>query len=341
MIAVLGGGATLGIAVQALVLFFFWRRVGLTFRFDFRWRGVNLGSAGRAASWTFAMLLLTQAAGIIETNVANTVGTSGNYASVAAMTQSWLIFMLPHSIIAVSIVTAFYTRMAEHAREGNVASFRSDFSAATRSIAALISFFSVAIIVAAYPIACVFTTDYVQMGNVLIGYAVGLVPFCVLFVIQRAFYSLGDTRTPFLFTIAQVFLIVTGVLLCLLITPEFRAMSIALTVSVAGTVQAIIAAFLLRRRLHGFDGRRIFSGLWRFLLSALIAGGVGAYVLWVLGAYTHGFAVSGKIAAVIAIAVVGIVMVAVYSGMLRVLRAEEFGAAWSVVRGRINRFTRR
>jgi putative peptidoglycan lipid II flippase len=64
-------------------------------------------------------------------------------------------------------------------------------------------------------------------------------------------------------------------------------------------------------------------------------------VLWVLGAYTHGFAVSGKIAAVIAIAVVGIVMVAVYSGMLRVLRAEEFGAAWGVVRGRINRFTRR
>jgi putative peptidoglycan lipid II flippase len=64
-------------------------------------------------------------------------------------------------------------------------------------------------------------------------------------------------------------------------------------------------------------------------------------VLALLGGYTQGFAVDGIIAAVLSIAAVGVVMVAVYSGMLRVLRAEEFGAAWGVVRGRINRFTRR
>jgi putative peptidoglycan lipid II flippase len=341
MIAVLGGGATLGIAVQAVVLFFFWRRVGLKFRFDFRWRGVDLGTAGKAAGWTFAMLLLTQLAGVIETNVANTVGDTQHIASVAAMTQSWLIFMLPHSIIAVSIVTAFYTRMAEHAREGNVASFRADFSTAARSISALISFFSVAIIVAAYPIARVFTGDYTQMGNVLIGYAVGLVPFTILVVIQRAFDSLGDTRTPFLFTLAQVAVVISGVLLCLLVAPEYRAMSIAFAVSAAGTVQAAIAAVLLRRRMRGIDGRRILRGLWRFLLSAIVAGAAGALVLALLGGYTQGFAVDGIIAAVLSIAAVGVVMVAVYSGMLRVLRAEEFGAAWSVMRGRINRFTRR
>lgn len=336
MIAVLGGGATLGIAVQALVLFFFWRKVGLTFRFDFRWRGVNLGSAGKAAAWTLAMLVLTQLAGLIETNVANTVGAGGRYASVAAMTQSWLIFMLPHSIIAVSIVTAFYTRMAEHAREGNVASFRTDFSTATRSIAALISFFSVAIIIAAYPIARVFTSgDYAAMGNVLIGYAAGLVPFCILFVIQRAFYSMGDTRTPFLFTLAQVVVVIAGVLLCLLVAPQVRAMSIAFAVSLAGTVQAIIAAVLLRRRMHGVDGRRILRGLWRFLLSAVVAGVVGMLVLALLGAYTRGFAVAGILPAMLSIAAAGVAMLAVYSGMLRLLRTEEFANAWNLLRRRL------
>nr|WP_205864903.1 lipid II flippase MurJ [Planctomonas sp. JC2975] len=337
MIALLGGGATLGIAVQALVLFFFWRKVGLKFRFDFKWRGVDLGTAGKAAGWTFAMLLLTQLAAVIETNVANTVGDSNHFASVAAMTQSWLIFMLPHSIIAVSIVTAFYTRMAEHAREGDITSFRTDFSTATRSISALISFFSVAIIVAAYPIARVFTEDYSQMGNVLIGYAAGLVPFCILFVIQRAFYSLGDTRTPFLFTLAQVVVVIAGVLLCLLADPQYRAMSIAFAVSAAGTVQAIIAAFLLRRRVRGFDGRRIFRGLWRFLLSALVAGGAGFLVLFLLGGYTSGFAVHGIITSVLSIAAVGVVMLAVYAGMLRLLRTQEFGAAWAMVQGRLPR----
>ena len=342
MIAVLGGGATLGIAVQAVVLFFFWKKVGLKFRFDFRWRGVDLGTAGKAAGWTFAMLILTQIAGVIETNVANTVGDTQNVASVAAMTQSWLIFMLPHSIIAVSIVTAYYTRMAEHAHRGDLASFRSDFSTATRTISVLISFFSAAIIVAAYPIATVFTpAAYSQMGNVLIGYAAGLVPFCVLFVIQRAFYSLGDTRTPFLFTLAQVVIVIAGVLLCLLVTPEYRAMSIAFAVSAAGTVQAVIAAVLLRRRMRGVDGRRIVRGLWRFLASAVAAGVAGLIVLALLGAYTSGFAVAGILPAVVSIAAVGVVMLAVHAGMLRVLRTEEFATAWALVRGRLPRHSLR
>ncbi|QDZ15526.1 hypothetical protein FPZ11_12825 [Humibacter ginsenosidimutans] len=335
MIAVLGGGATLGIAVQALVLFFFWRRVGLTFRFDFHWRGVDLGSAGKAAGWTFAMLIGTQVAGLIETNVANTVATL-NVASVTAMATAWLIFMLPHSIVAVSIVTAYYTRMAEHARAADHASFRSDFSTATRTISLLICFFSVAIIVAAYPISVVFTTaSYVQLGNVLIGYAVGLVPFCILFVIQRAFYALGDTRTPFMFTLVQIAIAIAGVLLCLLIVPEYRAMGIALVVSGAGTVQAVVAAFLLRRKLRRLDGRRILGGLWRFLASAVVAGGAGLLVVWLLGGYSDGFAVQGKLTAIVSIAVIGVVMLAVYAGMLRVLRTQEFGAAWAMVQGRI------
>ena len=336
MVAVLGGGATLGIAVQAVVLFFFWRKVGLKFRFDFRWRGVDLGTAGKAAGWTFAMLILTQIAGVIETNVANTVGDSGNVASVAAMTQSWLIFMLPHSIIAVSIVTAYYTRMAEHAHRGDFTSFRADFSTATRTISVLISFFSAAIIVAAYPIATVFTpTAYSQMGNVLIGYAAGLIPFCVLFVIQRAFYSLGDTRTPFFFTLAQVVVVVAGVLLCLLVAPEFRAMSIAFAVSAGGTVQAIIAAVLLRRRMHGVDGRRILNGLWRYVLSAIVAGAAGFALLLLLGGTTGGFAVANRLTAVVAIAAIGVVMLLIYSGMLRLLRTEEFALAWSALRSRM------
>src|SRR4051812_26118593 len=93
MIALLAGGATLGIAIQALVLFVFWRRVGLRFRFDFSWRGVDLGTAGKAAGWTFAMLIATQVAGLIESNVSNSAGP--DFAGLFAMQNAWLIFMLP------------------------------------------------------------------------------------------------------------------------------------------------------------------------------------------------------------------------------------------------------
>lgn len=325
MVALLGGGATLGVAAQALILFFFWRRVGLRFRFDFRWRGVNLGSAGKAAGWTFGMLIATQIAGVVETNVANSTG-NGN-AGLFAMNNAWLIFMLPHGIIAVSIVTAFYTRMAEHAHRGSTAEFRDDFSSAARSIMFLIVLSSAVLIVLAFPVARVFTPDYSAMGVVLIAYLVGLVPFSLVFMAQRAFYSLGDTRTPFLFTLAQTLLVVLGVLTCFAVPASFRAAAVALVVSLASVVQAALAFVLLRRRTGGVDGRRILSGLWRFLLAGLAAMIAGVGFLVLLGGVGEGaFPVSGPITAIVASVVVGAVMVIVYVGFLAIFRSSDLEA---------------
>ncbi|MFJ3490262.1 murein biosynthesis integral membrane protein MurJ [Leifsonia aquatica] len=338
MVALLGGGATLGVAVQALILFVFWRRVGLRFRPDFRWRGVNLGHAGRAAGWTFGMLMATQLAGLVETNVANSTGT-GN-AGVLVMNNAWLIFMLPHGIIAVSIVTAFYTRMAEHAQQESVARFRDDFSSAARSIMFLIVLSSAVLIVVALPIARVFTPDYQAMGLVLIAYLVGLVPFSLVFMAQRAFYSLGDTRTPFLFTVAQSIVIVIGVLACFAVGPEFRAAAVALVVSIASVIQAVLAFALLRRRVGGVDGRRIASGLWRFLLAALAAMVAGAGFLVLLGGVEPGaFPVSGILGAIVSSAVVGVVMLVVYVGFLAIFRSSDLEAGAGPILDRLRRRT--
>ena len=334
MIALLAGGATLGVAVQALILFVFWRRVGLRFRFDFGWRGVNLGSAGKAAGWTFGMLIVSQIAGLIETNVANSAGAA--YAGSFVMSNAWLIFMLPHGIIAVSIVTAFYTRMAEHAHRGSVAQFRDDFSRAARSIMFLIVLSSVVLIVVAYPVARVFTPSYQAMGNVLIAYLIGLVPFSLVFMAQRAFYSLGNTRTPFFFTVAQSIVIVVGVLACFAVPADMRAAAVALVVSIASVVQAALAFALLRRRTGGVDGRRILSGLWRFLVAGLAAMIAGAGFLVILGGVGPGaFPVSGPIPAIIASAVVGVVMLIVYVGFLAILRSRDLEAGLAPVLNRL------
>jgi putative peptidoglycan lipid II flippase len=330
MVALLAGGATLGIAVQALVLFVFWRRVGLRFRFDFGWRGVNLGTAGKAAGWTFAMLIATQLAGLVETNVSNSAGP--DFAGPFVMQNAWLIFMLPHGIIAVSIVTAFYTRMAEHAHQGAVTSFREDFSSAARSIMLFIVFASAALVVTAYPIARVFTSEYQAMGLVLVAYVVGLVPFSLVFMAQRAFYSLGDTRTPFFFTLAQVVVIVAGVLVCFAAPPSQRAAAVALVVSVASLVQAILAFVLLRRRTGGVDGTRILASLWRFVVAGVAAMVAGAGFLVILGGTAPGaFPVSGPIAAIAATAVVGVVMLVVYIGFLAILRSSDLEAGLAPV----------
>ncbi|MFF1632325.1 murein biosynthesis integral membrane protein MurJ [Leifsonia sp. NPDC058248] len=337
MVAILAGGATLGVAAQALILFYFWRRVGLRFRFDFGWRGVNLGHAGKAAGWTFAMLIATQVAGLIEVNVANSSGPA--YAGPLVMSNAWLFFMLPHGIIAVSIVTAYYTRMAEHAHRGDILSFRSDFSSGARSILLLITFCAAVLIVLAFPISSVFMHPfYEQMGLVLIAYVIGLVPFSIVFMSQRAFYSLGDTRTPFFFTLIQVVVIIIGVLLCFSVAPDLRAAAIALVVSIAGGIQAIIAVVLLRGRIGGVDGRRIAAGLWRFLVAGLASIIAGAGFLVLLGGVGRGaFPVSGLFSAIVSMAVVGTVMLIVYVGILSLLHSRDLEAGLAPILTRVGR----
>ena len=321
MIALLGGTATLGIAAQAFVLLFFWRRAGLTFRPDFRWRGVGLGKTGKAAAWVFGMILVTQLAAIVETRVAT---MASGEASLGALKYAWLIFMLPHSIVTVSIATAYFTRMSGHARDGDLASVRADVSASLRAILLIMVFSAVGLAVLAYPFSAVFGGGFAEisaLGNVVIAYLIGLIPFTILFVLQRVFYALEDTRTPFFMQVLQSVVFVVGVLVAALLPTQWIAVGIAITMTFAGTVQSVVAAAILRRRLGSLDaGPIVRQGLW-FFGAAVAAGAVGAVVVWTMGGFTPGgFAIATRIGGGVTLAVAGSSMALVYIAILAITR---------------------
>lgn len=338
MIAVLGGSTTLGVVAQAVVLFYFWNRIGLRYRPDFAWRGVGLRAAGRMASWTFGMLILTTVAGVIETRV-STLATGGD-ASAAVLSTAWLIFMLPHSVITVSVATAYFTRMSEHASEGRLDLVRNDASSAIRGTSLIIVLAAAVIGVCAYPFARIFvpSDQVVSVGNVIIAYIIGLVAFCILFVVQRTFYALGDTRTPFFFTLFQVVLVVAGVLACGLLPDEWIAAGIALVVTVAGIAQTVFASLLLRKRLGSIDGGRIVRSLTAYLAAAVIPLVLGILLLNALGGTrAGGFAVSGIGGAILSMVIIGVVMSAAYLGTLVMMRSPELAAITEPLVARLRR----
>ncbi len=325
MIAVLAGSATLGIVTQAVVLFWFWRRIGLRYRPDFGWRGVGLGAAGRMAGWTFGMLLLTTFAGIVQTQVV--LLASGAGASLAAIDNAWLVFMLPHSVITVSIATAYFTRMSEHAHLGALDRVRDDFSSAVRGVTVILVLAAAVLMVVAYPFAAVFQPGLERasaLGNVIIAFAIGLVGFSMLFVVQRTFYALGDTRTPFFFTLFQVIVFSAAALACIALPVQWIAVGVALATTLAGTAQLVLALVLLRRKLGLLEGRRIALSLLRDLGAVLIPAAVGVALLIALGGTTAGgFAVTDRSGAIISMAIIGIVMATIYFGVLWLLRSPE------------------
>ena len=337
-IALLAGTASLGVAAQAAVLVAFWRRTGLGFRPDFRWRGVGLGATARAAGWTFGMVLVTQLAGIVQSNVASTAGVGDP--SLAVLRFAWLIFMLPHSIITVSIATPYFTRMATHARDADLAAVRDDLSASLRTIGMLMVGSAVALAAASVPFAALFNRESaVSLALVLLAYLIGLVPFSVLFLLQRTFYALENTRTPFFVQLVQSALFVVGAVAVGVLAPvEWKAGGIAVITSVAGIVQSAVAAALLRRRLGSLDGRRVLRRFGVFALAALPAGAVGVVVFAALGGFTaHGFVTAGFLPAALSLAAIGAVTLGAYLAVLWVVRVPELRGALTPILGRLRR----
>nr|WP_228512437.1 murein biosynthesis integral membrane protein MurJ [Clavibacter sp. VKM Ac-2872] len=340
-IVVLAGSATLGVVAQALILFVFWRRVGLRFRFDFAWRGVGLGTAGRLAGWTFGMLVVTQLAGIAQSNVANIAATSDSPSSTILL-NAWLFFMLPHSIFAVSIATAYFTRMSTHAGEGDHDSMRADLSSAVRLVGLMTVLSTALIAVLAGPVARVMVSGDIGevrgYGVVLIAFILGLPAFSTLFVLQRAFYALSDTRTPFLIQCAQVVLFVAGALVISQQPVEMIGVGLAVLQTVTVTGQAVLAAVLLRRRIGRIDGRRILRSAVRFVVAAVPAALVGiALLTLVSGGAFEGVGVASKGQALLVGIPLAAVMTAVYLAALAAMRSSELQQLASPVMRRIRR----
>jgi len=332
-ISLLAGTATLGVIAQALVLFWSWRRVDLRFKPDFHWRGVGLGPALKAAAWSLGMVIVTQIGGLVQTAVASRVITEravggAAIASVAAASIAWLIFMLPHSVFTVSIATAYFTKMSGHAHRGELDEMKLDLTKGLRLIGAIATLATAGLIVLAYPVARIFVGEYpstVALGNVIVALMFGLVPFSFVFMIQRAFYALEDTRTPFWFTTLQIAVHITGSLTMAVTVPsQWLVASLGGLTSFSVLIQALVAYQLLRRKTGGFGNNGLAGGLVRFSIAALLAAAVGFGVLHLLGGVGDGaFAVRSVLTAILASAVVAIAMVLTYLASLKFLGVSE------------------
>ncbi|MFZ4843150.1 murein biosynthesis integral membrane protein MurJ [Mycetocola saprophilus] len=343
MVAVLAGSATLGVAAQALILFRYWKVLGLRFRPDFAWRGVGLAETGKLAGWSFAMILVTTAAGIVQSRVVSAASGPDN-PSIFALQNAWLIFMLPHSVLAVSLTTAYFTRMAEHARALDYDKLKLDVSAALRNVSLMIVASAAILFTVAFPFGFLFTgspSQAIGIGFVIIAFVVGLVPFCFLFVLQRTFYALGDTRTPFFFTVFQAVLFSILAAGCLLLDKSVIGFGVALATSLAGTAQAFVAFFLLRRRLRGLDVQQIVNSMAIFTFSAIPATIVGVVSMLLMGGLnTGGWAFSSPVTAIISMIIASGVTGGVYLLFLWVLRARELAtitAPFAKIIGRLRR----
>jgi putative peptidoglycan lipid II flippase len=158
-------------------------------------------------------------------------------------------------------------------------------------------------------------------------------------MMQRAFYALENTRTPFIFTVIQISIYIAGAIV-ISNTVEARWLVVALSLLTSSTVtlQAIIAFTMLTKRIGSLNDHKIASALSQFVLAGVIAGAMGYGAIEIIGGIKPGsFAVASVLSSSLTIAGVGFLMFAIYTIALRLLRVPEIDTALAGFKGILRR----
>jgi putative peptidoglycan lipid II flippase len=322
----LGVGSTLGIAMQAAVLVPFLRAAGYHYRPRFDFRRTGLGKTFRLAKWTLGFVLVNQLALVVINRLASGATVGGAGAGLAAYYNAYAVWILPHSLITVSLATAMLPAASRLAAARDLPGVADETTramrlAVTALLPAAVGFFALGLPIAEF----VFgfgqgAKDAHFVGWALMALALGLVPFTVQYLCLRAFYALEDNRTTFFL---QLIIAGTNVILgvsavALLDRPELVATGLAAAYAAAYAIGVAISFRLLGRKLPALDGRALLRFCARLLVAAAPAAAVGYGICWALGMWSE-----SKPARLLALVVAGVAAVLIFALLAHLLRIRE------------------
>lgn len=281
-IALLGVGTTLGALAQTAVLWPSLRRCGVRLRIRFDLRGAGLGTAWRLARWAMILVLVNQLGLLVVSRLATGVNATSNAdAGVAIYQMAFVIFMLPQSVITISLVTALLPSLSQQAADGRLDLVRERIGWTLRTSGSLMVPATAALVVLGVPIG-VLLFNYGSMtleSSRLLGltvsmFALGLPAFSAYYVLMRGFYALEDTRTPTLNAMIQVGTNIVLAVAAVAWLPPGRAVpGLGFAYALSYWVGVVTLASQLRRRLGRLDAYLVVRTHVRVVLASILAAG--------------------------------------------------------------------
>jgi putative peptidoglycan lipid II flippase len=216
------------------------------------------------------------------TSLANRAGEG----RVAAMNYGWQMLMLPHGLIALSISTVIFHRMARLYEQGKVEELRHVYTQALAPLLFLTLPASIGlyefrgpIIAGIYQHGAFDSYDTYLVASALQFLALGLVFYGIVEVAARIFYAMKDTVTP---VVAGLIIIGANMVIGLALLDSLGHVGLAIGLSLSTAIEAVILMAILRKRIGGLEPT--FAPWFARLLIATAAMAVVAeYVSDLLG----------------------------------------------------------
>jgi putative peptidoglycan lipid II flippase len=294
---VLGAGTTLGVVAMTVALWPSLRATGFRWRFAGGWGHPGIRRIVRLSGWVVVYVAANQLAYVVIIILAGGICD----ACYQIYATAFIIFLLPHSIFAVSIFTALLPAMAERWTDRDLAGVRDRFSLGLRDTIVVIVPASFAFIALAEPIVSLLLEygwvqeeDVPLIARTLQGFAVGLPFFSAFQLITRTFYATQDSRTPALVNIGAA-IVTVAVDVALVRTVGWDVPALALGHAVSYAFATAVGLALLRPKLGSLDGRRVSGTIARAVPAAAVTAGIAWLVATGLGSTVDTQLVVGRL----------------------------------------------
>jgi len=342
-LALLGAGTTLGVIVQAGILFPALRKNGYTFspRFDFRNSG--LSKLGDLAIWTIGFVFINQVSFLIIsklTTYANVVAAQNSQVAMGftSYQKGQLMMMLPHSIITVSIITALLPRLSDHAHSENLSAFGQELGIALRNVitylipcSAVLYFMGNQIGVILYGHGAANHDQGAAVGYIASMFAIGLPAFSIFYVLLRTYYAQENTKTPFMFNLAFNALHMSiGLALFFTVNDKYKVPSLAFAYSVAYILICWVTWHRVTKRLPEVRAKKLARLLARVSVAVLISGLIASKTA------TYLIASNSTSDALMQITIFTVILAIGYVALAKIMRINEVTALVSQILRRIS-----
>lgn len=200
--------------------------------------------------------------------------------SVSYLYYADRIVELPMGVFVIAVATAVLPSMSEYAVKEDWPGFKESLSFAIRLVTFITIPATVGIIALGMPIVAMlfqrgeFSSEATQ-GTVyaLYFFSIGLAAFGGARILVSAFYSLKDTLTPVKIGCIAV---AANIIFCFMFIGPLQHGGLALATSLSSMVNLLFLFLILRKRLGGIGGRKIFISSIKITASS-VPMGIGVY----------------------------------------------------------------
>lgn len=349
----LAGVTTLGVALQAVVLFWPLQRLGLGLRPKFGWRGIGLSQAAKLSVWTLATGVVANLAFLALTRTASIpTGFREQYlqmdppqhiAGSASLDQAAMLYSLPHGVIGLSIATVLFNSMAAASAQGDDETLKSSLSKALRYSGIATIFCTMAMIVFAGPLGMLFSGGVAEsgavIGQVFAVIAIGAPFMTTAFMLGRLFYSREDARTPFMVQLAvSILTVVAAVVISRTAPPHLVVFAVAACYAGQNILMTVLYHVIAVRTLGDYRTGEVIDTHIRSIAAALVTAVLATVVLYFMGGWDpEGWPWASQLSAIGTLAIGGLVSAVIYLLMLKVFKLKELPELMAPLTARLRR----